>query len=136
MCVCVCVCVCVCMCACVRVSVCVCVSVCLSVCLSVCRMLKLPHACYIPSPSLTIDIILVTLIIQVHIVPGLESGILTRVSVCRQYAEPHTCAHMRALTHAYTRAHTDTDTGGKERGGCSDQGQGWSRDMSDDRGQG
>jgi hypothetical protein len=36
-----------------------------------------PHVYWIPSPSLTIDIIPVTLTIQVHIIPDLESRILT-----------------------------------------------------------
>jgi len=36
-----------------------------------------PHACCIPSPSLVIDMIPVTLTIQVHIIHGLEPGILT-----------------------------------------------------------
>ena len=36
-----------------------------------------PYACCIPSPSLVIDMIPVTLTIQVHIIHGLEPGILT-----------------------------------------------------------
>jgi hypothetical protein len=36
-----------------------------------------PHACCIPSPGIIVDIIPVTLTIQVHIIPGLEPGILT-----------------------------------------------------------
>ena len=39
-----------------------------------------PHC--IPSPSLIIDAIVVTLTIQVHIIPGLEPRILTTISIC------------------------------------------------------
>jgi hypothetical protein len=40
-------------------------------------MLKLPACMLYPFPALIIDIIPVTLTIQVHIIPGLELGILT-----------------------------------------------------------